>query len=249
MWFTKGNSGFRGWFAAIKTNGTLNTGLAASSFTVTTRNPLDTTSSISTVKESGKLGLYRFDISSSFFLAHGPGEYGVVVEISAGGNSDVLSQVLKVSNNDFDSLASGSITFSSSTLNQIVSGTTNYVWDTSMTTHNLSGSAGALLRSASQGPTPTIDYSTIADYVWDEQLFGHQTSGSSGFILSQLSGSMGVITTDVSFIKSIEGGRWKIVSDQMVFYKDDNVTEVARFDLFDETGNPSMDAVFERKRV
>jgi len=44
-------------------------------------------------------------------------------------------------------------------------------------------------------------------------------------------------------------GRWKIVSNQMVFYKEDNVTEVARFNLFDDLGNPSMDAVFERQKA
>ena len=35
----------------------------------------------------------------------------------------------------------------------------------------------------------------------------------------------------------------------MIFFKEDNVTEVARFDLFDDAGNPTMDAVFERTRV
>ena len=46
------------------------------------------------------------------------------------------------------------------------------------------------------------------------------------------------------FIKEIEGGKWQIVPGsptQMVFYKDDNVTEVARFDIaYDDDGNPIM---------
>ena len=58
----------------------------------------------------------------------------------------------------------------------------------------------------------------------------------------QMSGTIGQLY-DISF------GRWKIVSNQMIFYKDDNVTEVVRFNLFDDTGNPSMDAVFERVKV
>jgi hypothetical protein len=53
----------------------------------------------------------------------------------------------------------------------------------------------------------------------------------------------------VDSIYNIEYGRWRIVSNQMVFYKDDNVTEVARFNLFDENGAPTMDAVFERQKV
>jgi hypothetical protein len=53
----------------------------------------------------------------------------------------------------------------------------------------------------------------------------------------------------VDDIYFIEYGRWRIVGDQMIFYKDDNTTEIARFNLFDESGTPSMDAVFERFRV
>lgn len=56
---------------------------------------------------------------------------------------------------------------------------------------------------------------------------------------------------DVSFIKSIEGGRWIIDTalNQMVFYKDDNTTEVARFDLKNELGSAVSTGVFERLRA
>lgn len=47
----------------------------------------------------------------------------------------------------------------------------------------------------------------------------------------------------------IQYGRWKIVNNSMVFYKEDNVTVVATFNLLDENGNPTMDAVFDRRRV
>ena len=55
----------------------------------------------------------------------------------------------------------------------------------------------------------------------------------------------------VEFIKDIEGGRWKIDQDtnQMIFYKSDNVTEVARFNLRDSSGNPNAESVFARVRV
>jgi len=53
----------------------------------------------------------------------------------------------------------------------------------------------------------------------------------------------------LTFLKDIEGGRWKIVDNQMIFYKSDNVTEVMRFNLFDAAGNPAMTNHFERKRV
>lgn len=53
----------------------------------------------------------------------------------------------------------------------------------------------------------------------------------------------------LAFIGSIEGGRWKIENNQMIFYEDDNVTEVARFNLFDADGLPAETDVFERVRV
>lgn len=56
----------------------------------------------------------------------------------------------------------------------------------------------------------------------------------------------------VSQLYNINFGRWKITTGsnpQMIFYKDDNVTEIVRFNLFDEIGTPSFDAVFERVKV
>lgn len=58
----------------------------------------------------------------------------------------------------------------------------------------------------------------------------------------QMSGTIGQLY-DIQF------GRWRIVANQMIFYKDDNVTEVVRFNLFDDVGAPSMDAVFERTKI
>lgn len=61
---------------------------------------------------------------------------------------------------------------------------------------------------------------------------------------------VGQFVDDITFLKDIEGGRWKIEGVQMIFYKSDNLTEVARFNLFDAAGNPtSAVEVFERKRV
>ena len=58
------------------------------------------------------------------------------------------------------------------------------------------------------------------------------------------------LLSDVDFLKSIEGGRWDLVGDQMIFYTDDNVTEVARFDMFDSAGNPTTTGdIFKRTRV
>lgn len=55
---------------------------------------------------------------------------------------------------------------------------------------------------------------------------------------------------DLRFTRFMTTGRWLIDenTNQMIFYKDDNNTEIARFDLKDSAGNPAVDAVFERLR-
>lgn len=59
------------------------------------------------------------------------------------------------------------------------------------------------------------------------------------------------LDTDLTFVRDMIGGQWKIddATHQMIFYKEDNVTEVARFDLSDNKGDPSFLSVFLRRRV
>jgi hypothetical protein len=59
------------------------------------------------------------------------------------------------------------------------------------------------------------------------------------------------VEESVEFIKDIEGGRWSISSaeNRMVFYKADNTTVVATFDLRNEEGVGSVEEVFTRRRV
>lgn len=57
------------------------------------------------------------------------------------------------------------------------------------------------------------------------------------------------VTGSIALIRNLTEGRWRIVGNQMLFYQSDNVTLVATFNLFDSAGNPTMDAVFERRRV
>lgn len=57
------------------------------------------------------------------------------------------------------------------------------------------------------------------------------------------------VQSDIDVIKEIETGRWKILNNQMIFYKSDNVTEIARFNLFNSSGTLSETDVYERQRV
>jgi hypothetical protein len=56
--------------------------------------------------------------------------------------------------------------------------------------------------------------------------------------------------TIVELIKQIGSGRWKIDTStkEMILYKDDNITELFRFNLKDASGVASATSVFERER-
>lgn len=59
------------------------------------------------------------------------------------------------------------------------------------------------------------------------------------------------IQTKVTFAYNVAGGRWLIdeTANQLILYEDDNTTEIARFNLLDESGSPAYTDVFERVRV
>ena len=60
-----------------------------------------------------------------------------------------------------------------------------------------------------------------------------------------------LVSSSVDFTRHISAGRWKIDTGQshMIFYKEDNDTEIARFSLTDSDGNASTESVFERTKV
>lgn len=82
-------------------------------------------------------------------------------------------------------------------------------------------------------------------------------TGFKGSILWDTGGVSPVYATEdyspleeqTQFNYDISGGRWKIVNNKMIFYKEDNVTEITRFNLLDDTGSPTMDDVHERVKV
>lgn len=58
-----------------------------------------------------------------------------------------------------------------------------------------------------------------------------------------------MVSGSVDFIRQIEGGRWRITGNQMIFFREDNTTVVATFNLYDQFGSPTEDEVMERQRV
>lgn len=70
-------------------------------------------------------------------------------------------------------------------------------------------------------------------------------------LVQLVTGTVNTTLADIQFLQDMEGGRWKIdtSTNRMLFFKSDNVTLVAQFDLFDSTGVPSSNQVSERRRV
>lgn len=78
----------------------------------------------------------------------------------------------------------------------------------------------------------------------------------SGSIVWSVSGNSSVFATeevkiDQKMARYIHTGRWVVdaTSKEMIFYQDDNSTEIARYGLFDRSGAASIDELFERKLV
>jgi len=95
-----------------------------------------------------------------------------------------------------------------------------------------------------------VAYSAGVQTLLIQSAAGTVTTISTGSGLSaEQDQKLTAIANDTSFMKDIEGGKWTIVNDQMIFFKADNLTEIARFNLYDADGNPTMTNVMERERV
>jgi hypothetical protein len=101
------------------------------------------------------------------------------------------------------------------------------VWNTMLVNHQLDGSSGKALSTASTGG---VDVNVLASAVWTHS-------------------SAQALQLSIARIQAIEEGSWKIDGTQMIFYALDGLTEVARFDLLDDTGTASNEKVFERRKV
>ena len=78
----------------------------------------------------------------------------------------------------------------------------------------------------------------------------------SGSIVWSINGNTNVYATeevkiDQKMARYIHTGRWIVDEDakEMVFYQDDNSTEIARYGFFDKDGEASVTQLFERRRI
>ena len=90
-------------------------------------------------------------------------------------------------------------------------------------------------------------------------LYGVQLNLStqfSGSIVWSVNGNTNVYATeevkiDQKMARYIHTGRWEVDenTNQMIFYQDDNSTEIARYALFDRNGQSSITELFERRLI
>ena len=110
----------------------------------------------------------------------------------------------------------------------------------------------AVVKSAQQNLTEIsdgvyyLDFTFSAAGVWF--IVFSEGGTKSTFLTARVETTL-ALQASVQFLVDIEGGRWEISSNQMIFYKSDNVTEVARFDLFDGAGLPAEEDIVERTRA
>ena len=73
--------------------------------------------------------------------------------------------------------------------------------------------------------------------IWDAQTANHTVSGS--------------LSAGMEFIHNSENGGWKVESGKLIIYKEDNITEVAQFNIFDSNNESTSapDEISERKRI
>jgi hypothetical protein len=110
-------------------------------------------------------------------------------------------------------------------------------------------SAGLIKVTSGSGVTEQ-DKLDIADRVWDETKFGHDTTSSYGAMIQAIDVRTSTFDwEDIVFMVDAVGGKREIVGTQEIFYKADNATEIMRFNLYDESNNPSSINVYKRVRV
>lgn len=70
-------------------------------------------------------------------------------------------------------------------------------------------------------------------------------------LVDQMYATQSMMSGTLGQLYDIEYGRWRIdaATNKMIFYKADNSTVVAEFNLFDSVGTPTIDSVFDRRRA
>jgi hypothetical protein len=84
--------------------------------------------------------------------------------------------------------------------------------------------------------------------LWDT---GESTPVFASEDIDNVINTLTLVSSSVDFTKDMTAGRWKLDTSlkQMIFYKDDNSTVVARFGMSGSDGSPTVSEVHERRRL
>lgn len=97
-----------------------------------------------------------------------------------------------------------------------------------------------------------VAVSTRADENPPSQILGDYKADVTNLdaaISTRASGAeLAIAQSDITFLKNVEGGRWKIDNYVMTFYEADNTTPIMSFNLLDASGQPTETNVLERVR-
>lgn len=84
----------------------------------------------------------------------------------------------------------------------------------------------------------------------------YATLGNENFVTDRFAADLfalnvsGSMNNAMQLIRNTENGGWKILNNQLIIFREDNLAEVARFNLFDASGSPtSKTNPSERTRV
>jgi hypothetical protein len=100
-------------------------------------------------------------------------------------------------------------------------------------------------------PAAPPSVGSIADAVWDEPISGHTIAGSFARVSTDTQASLVVAQNFLTQLRRLGEGHWKIFTsgpdaNRMVLYSADGSTVLQKWDLKDQSGNPTVANVFER---
>jgi hypothetical protein len=95
--------------------------------------------------------------------------------------------------------------------------------------------------------TGTLTYQNTKNVPMKVIIRGIATNASSNFYF--YAAISAAHDTEIAFLVDVLGGKRQIVGNQLIISKADNTTEVCRFNLYDENGDPAMVNIYKRTRV
>jgi hypothetical protein len=191
-------------------------------------------------------------ITSSLDFISGSTTYlsSSMAQLSAS-NEIVYSGMMEMSSSI--SFVSSSVDYLSSSMAQVSSSNVQ-VYDTmlilSQSIATISGSspeviAQAVLDAYVDGDTVKDTLNNIDNKVIDVVAVNQTILSGSNLLIQQ---NQSILNECLKLLK-VQQGRWKIADNHMIIYDQDNQTPLFRFALYDENGNPTSGAAFERMPV